>query len=212
MANKSDWVNFKYKFRVMLSAGLGIKFEDWEKLVCVEKGEPVTPEEFTSDPQTLHDLNGVMTKISPLIVGAAGALIADANCHTLTQLYYTIWWHWGRVTDLQASIQYNDIKAETFVMYQKANPHIVAKTAEPEVIALWANALNSRLGLLKTYCPTTETRNVMIKDRLLNGMPTSYQSVCGTLRTTYIHKEGIEVPSFTFLVMKTPRCKLQIYQ
>jgi hypothetical protein len=121
-------------------------------------------------------------KMSSCISATAKDMVVAAEATTAFAIWRVLYDAFGEHTEVQQQKLFERLKNETFSQYCKQNPHLTGKNSTGNLIKLWANSLNSRLGKLKLYLPTDGSRGLFVRDRLLNGLTASFQPLITNIR------------------------------
>ena len=110
--------------------------------------------------------------------GTAAQFCATKDDKNFLTIYRTLKEEWGETTDIRESELYDKLKKAEFT------PKMGGKDDIPTQISLWAGDINSRLGKCPSYVPNKATRDNLVLDRLLNGMPKAYADPCSSMRSS----------------------------
>ena len=170
---EGDYLIWRWKLQNIITTQLKVSKEKWESLVAddTKSFEDIGPNE--SQRQWYANLS--ISTIEQL-GGAAAQFCSNEGVSTTLEVFRVLSREYEKTSRLKESQEYDNLRKSRFTIDKSS------KESPATQLAMWASANNALSGRLPSLIPTPTIRNHLLLDRLLQGLPQSFNSICGELR------------------------------
>jgi hypothetical protein len=108
--------------------------------------------------------------------GSAKSFCVAASAADVIKIYRCLRAQWGDPSDLEQNEAYLKLLSENFEFRGNSGK------SYKDQLELWRNAMSTRLGKLVRFCPNPESREVILFQRLTNGLPPAFSEAARECR------------------------------